>query len=99
MQRQVENPFAAKWRQMLYSRKVWAGLLGLVITMGLWALGEIDGAQAVAALAWVLGIFIGAVAVEDGLRNVLTGVVEPVAVPPVQVDEEEAHGVSSPAHF
>lgn len=99
MQKQAENPFAAKWRRMLYSRKAWAGLLGLVITLGLWALGEIDGAQAVAALTWVLGIFMGAVAVEDGLRNVLTGVVEPAAVQRGQVDEDEAHGAAWPAPF
>lgn len=72
----------AKWRQVVASRKVWAGLLGLVITLGLWGLGEIDGAQAVAAMAWVLGIFMGAVAVEDGLRNVLSGMIEPAPMPP-----------------
>ncbi len=99
MRKQVTNPLAVKWRQLLYSRKAWAGLLGLVITLGLWALGEIDGAQAVAALTWVLGIFMGAVAVEDGLRNVLTGVVEPAAVQRGQVDEDEAHGAAWPAPF
>lgn len=85
------NPLGAKWRQVVTSRKVWAGLLGTVITLGLWALGEIDGAQAVAALAWVLGIFIGAVAVEDGLRNVLSGVVEPVTErsPMQRADEDD----------
>ena len=65
-----------KVRQVLASRKVWAGVMGLVVTLALWALGEIDGARAVEALTWVLGIFIGAVALEDGMTrlfNTLAG--------------------------
>lgn len=57
--------------RLLQSRKAWAGTLGLVLTLGLWALGEIGAAQAVEAMTWVLGIFIGAVALEDGLGRLL----------------------------
>jgi hypothetical protein len=55
--------------QVVQSRKVWAGVIGLVTTGVLWALGEIDGAKAVEALSWVLGIFIGSVALEDGMTR------------------------------
>jgi hypothetical protein len=58
-----------KLAQVMESRKVWAGVLGLVVTLALWWLGEIDGARAVEALTWVLGIFIGSVALEDGLTR------------------------------
>ncbi len=62
-----------KWRQVVRSRKVWAGLIGLVLTLGLWWLGEIDGHATVEALTWVVGIFIGAVALEDGLAQLIHG--------------------------
>jgi hypothetical protein len=55
----------------LQSRKVWAGLLGLGVTLCMWWLGEIDGPAAVEALSWVVGIFIGAVALEDGMVGLL----------------------------
>jgi len=59
-------------------KKVWAGMIGLVTTLALWWLGEIDGARAVEALTWVLRIFIGSVAasaigaeraLEDGMTR------------------------------
>lgn len=59
----------SKMRQVAESRKVWAGGLGLVVTLALWGLGEIDGARAVEAMTWVLGVFIGAVALEDGMTR------------------------------
>ena len=58
-----------KIRQVMASRKVWAGVLGLVTTLVLWWLGEIDGTRAVEAMTWVLGIFIGSVALEDGMTR------------------------------
>lgn len=62
-----------KLRQVLQSRKVWAGLLALGVTLGLWQLGELDGVEVVEAMTWVVGIFMGAVALEDGLRGLLAG--------------------------
>lgn len=62
-----------KWRQVLQSRKVWAGLLALALTLALWLLGELEGAEVVEAVTWVVGIFMGAVALEDGLRGLLGG--------------------------
>ena len=59
----------SKMRQVAESRKVWAGGLGLVVTLTLWGLGEIDGTRAVEAMTWVLGVFIGAVALEDGMTR------------------------------
>lgn len=58
-----------KLAQVLGSRKVWAGVIGMAATLTLWWLGEIDGARAVEALTWVLGIFIGSVALEDGMAR------------------------------
>ncbi len=60
-----------KLRQLLASRKAWAGVVGMVTTLALWATGEIDAARAVDALTWVVGIFIGAVALEDGMTNLM----------------------------
>lgn len=62
-----------KWRQVLQSRKVWAGLLSLALTLALWQLGELEGAEVVEAMTWVVGIFMGAVALEDGLRGLVNG--------------------------
>ena len=64
---QVKVP--PKIEQVIASRKVWAGAIGLVATVVLWWLGEIDGARAVEAMTWVLGIFIGSVALEDGMTR------------------------------
>lgn len=63
----------SKLRQVLQSRKAWAGLLALGVTMGLWFLGELEGSEVVEAMTWVVGIFMGAVALEDGLRGLLDG--------------------------
>jgi hypothetical protein len=59
----------SKGRQVLESRKAWAGLIGVGATAALWWMGEIDGARAVEAMGWVLGIFIGSVALEDGMAR------------------------------
>jgi hypothetical protein len=61
-----------KAMQVVQSRKVWAGVIGLVATLGLWWVGEIDAARAVEALTWVLGIFIGSVALEDGMTRLFS---------------------------
>lgn len=58
-----------KVAQVVESRKVWAGVIGVVSTLALWWLGEIDGAQALEAMTWVLGIFMGSVALEDGMAQ------------------------------
>ena len=61
------------------SRKVWAGMIGVAATLLLWWLGEIDGTRAVEALTWVLGIFIGSVAFEDGMTRLFSTLVHAVA--------------------
>jgi hypothetical protein len=45
----------------------------------LWWLGEIDGTRAVEALTWVLGIFIGSVAFEDGMTRLFSTLAQAVA--------------------
>lgn len=62
--------------QLLGSRKAWAGVLGLATTLALWGIGEIDGARAVEALTWVVGIFIGAVALEDGMTRLFSALAD-----------------------
>ena len=87
-----------KWRQVVQSRKVWAGLIGLAATLGLWWLGEIDGRVAVEALTWVVSIFIGAVAVEDGLAQLIRGLAAAlIAQTPAPYIPDEADGDPSEA--
>lgn len=69
----------SKLRQVLQSRKVWAGVIGLVTTLSLWGLGEIDGPRAIEAIGWVLGIFIGSVALEDGMTRLFGTLAHAVA--------------------
>jgi hypothetical protein len=54
---------------VLESRKAWAGAIGMVTTLTLWSMGEVSGERAVEALMWILGIFIGSVALEDGMSR------------------------------
>jgi hypothetical protein len=77
--RRVGTKVPPKLVQVVQSRKGWAGVIGLVMTLGLWWLGEIDGARAVEALAWVLGIYIGSVALEDGMARLLSTLAHAVA--------------------
>jgi hypothetical protein len=44
-------------------------MIGMVTTLTLWSMGEVSGERAVEALTWVLGIFIGSVALEDGMSR------------------------------
>jgi hypothetical protein len=84
-----------KLMQVLQSRKVWAGLMGLGSTLGLWWLGEIDGARAVEALTWVLGIFIGSVALEDGMTHLFGTLAHAVATPDV-LEQRESRAKNQP---
>lgn len=86
-----------KLQQVLQSRKVWAGILGLAITLTLWGLGEIDGPRAIEAIGWVLGIFIGSVALEDGMTRLFGTLAQAVAANAVTYDttEDEATEDSS----
>ena len=65
--------------QVVESRKVWAGVIGLVTTLTLWWAGEVDGSRAVEAMTWVLGIFIGSVALEDGMTRLFASLASAVA--------------------
>ena len=68
-----------KVAQVVESRKVWAGAIGLVTTLTLWWAGEVDGTRAVEAMTWVLGIFIGSVALEDGMTHLFASLASAVA--------------------
>jgi hypothetical protein len=82
-QEQLENDegiaLPAKVMQVMESRKVWAATIGLATTLVLWWLGEIDGARAIEAMTWVLGIFIGSVALEDGMTRLFSSLAQAVA--------------------
>lgn len=68
-----------KVAQVVESRKVWAGAIGVVTTLTLWWVGEVDGTRAVEAMTWVLGIFIGSVALEDGMTRLFASLASAVA--------------------
>ncbi len=84
------GPGLGKWTQTVQSRKVWAGLLALAVTLLLRQLGEIDGPQTVEAVTWIVGIFMGAVALEDGLRNVFSTLAR-LPAPPVGPEAKHAN--------
>jgi hypothetical protein len=84
-------PLPPKVMQIMESRKVWAGVIGMATTLTLWWLGEIDGARAVEAMTWVLGIFIGSVALEDGMTRLFSSLAHSVASP---VSANEVGGVA-----
>ena len=63
-------PTDSKLTRVLQSRKVWASLIALGVTILLWRMGEIDGHQFATAIETITGVFVGAVALEDGLSNV-----------------------------
>ena len=60
-----------KWEQVLKSRKAWASLIALGVTLALYQMGEINAAQFASALTTLTGIFVGSVALEDGLSNIM----------------------------
>lgn len=56
-------------KNVLKSRKFWALITALVATGGAVSLGDITQLEALKLAVDALMIYIGAVAVEDGLRN------------------------------
>jgi hypothetical protein len=66
----------SKLAQVAQSRKVWAGVLGLLVTGALWWVGEIESARALEAMTWVVGIFIGSVALEDGMARMFSSLAQ-----------------------
>ena len=87
-----------KMMQVVESRKVWAGVIGLVITLTLWGFGEISGARAVEALTWVLGIFIGSVALEDGMTRLFSSLAHAVTTQETQGAAMNGSGRGEEAH-
>jgi hypothetical protein len=58
-----------KVRQVVQSRKFWAATVILGMALGLWQMDEITGEELAQVMAIAGGIYIGAVALEDGLRS------------------------------
>ena len=68
-----DNPSQpSKIDQLLQSRKFWAGTIAILMTVALYAMGELTADQFAMSLTWVAGIYIGSVAVEDGLSRLFT---------------------------
>ena len=60
-----------KLEQLLQSRKFWTATLILAASLGLWELGEISGEQLAACMVVSGSIYMGSVALEDGLATAL----------------------------
>ena len=58
-----------KLQELVRSRKFWAATVVLGMALGLWQMGEISGEELAQVMAIAGGIYIGAVALEDGLRS------------------------------
>lgn len=55
---------------ILKSRKFWATLLGVVSVLGLYFFGRgLPLESVVDALKWLVGVFVAATAIEDGLKG------------------------------
>lgn len=63
--------YAAKLQQIAGSRKAIATVVCIAITMALHAAGEIDASQTATAIGFSTGIFVGVIALEEGLSNVI----------------------------
>ena len=61
-----------KLEQLLKSRKFWTATLILSASLGLWQLGEISGEQLATLMVVSGGVYMGSVALEDGLAAALT---------------------------
>lgn len=61
-----------KLKALLRSRRFWACAAATTVTGALYGLGEIDGAQFTNAVTLIAGVYIGSVALEDGLRGLIT---------------------------
>jgi hypothetical protein len=62
----------SKLKALLRSRRFWTCVAATAVTGVLYSLGEIVGGQFTNAVTLIAGIYIGSVAIEDGLRNLIT---------------------------
>ena len=58
-----------KLKDALRSRKMWAAMVIVATATTLWRLGEISGDQLASAMVLSMSVYMGSVAVEDGLRS------------------------------
>lgn len=63
---------ADKIGALLRSRRFWACVAATTVTGALYGLGEIDGAQFTHAVTLIAGVYVGSIALEDGLRGLIT---------------------------
>ena len=66
-----------KARQVLGSRKFWATLLATGAVFVLWLVGEVDADLVARLVAILAGVYMGSVALEDGLSRLRDAVLGP----------------------
>lgn len=58
-----------KAMELLQSRKFWASLIGLLATLGIGLVSDVEATKLIDAIMIIVGIFVGGTALEDGLTK------------------------------
>lgn len=58
-----------KLMALLKSRKMWASLIGLAVSLGLYNAGDIEAEKLVDAILIIVSAFVGGTAIESGLQH------------------------------
>lgn len=61
-----------KLKALLRSRRFWACVAATAVSGLLYGLGEIDGNQFMDAITLIAAVYVGSIAIEDGLRSLIT---------------------------
>lgn len=61
----------SKLQQLVRSRKAWATAIALGVSIVLWRMGEISGSQLATVTGIAASVYVGSVALEDGLRGMV----------------------------
>ena len=60
-----------KFKVLMRSRKFWTTVIAATVSTYLYAAGELSAESFASTAALVAGIYVGSVAIEDGLRNLI----------------------------
>jgi len=61
----------SKWDDLVRSRKFWAMMLVTLMSLGLYVMDELSAREVADLAGLVVGIYMGSVAVEDGLSQAM----------------------------